>query len=235
MTRHGVYKDWSGEERDHLVDGLLGVLLSFRGNPNIFSFSCSVNLPDYENVRKEKRLPAPERMCTRLVFPHVMEWYSQLPRVDIGKVEAYFDRGEKFMRHVEQDWRNKRIRDRYAGWELVSSIEQATMEKTPALQIADVIAWGRNRLASGSHWDVDPHYATAVRACGSLHSIHRPIDRNGLVNFHWQEEGYAAIDPQRKQREETIDKEYASEEFKKFDKMMRRRKQATQSKTRKRA
>jgi hypothetical protein len=148
--------------------------------------------------------------------------YSELPRVDIGTVEAYFDRGEKFMRHVEQDWRSKQIRDRYPGWELVSSIGQAIMEKTPPLQMTDVVAWGRNRLASGSHWETDPHYTTAVRACGTLFSIHRPIERDGLTNFHWREEGYAAVDPQRKQREEAMDRKYASDEFKRFDEMMRR-------------
>jgi len=221
MTLHGIYKDWSRDDRDYLVDGLLNVLLSYRGNPNIFSFTCSVNLLDYESVRGEKRLPTPERMCARMVFPHVINWYSELPRLDIGGVEVYFDRGEKFMRHIEQDWRSKEIKSRYPGREVVSSIGQAIMEKTPALQITDVVAWGTNRLASGSHWETDPHYATAVRACRSLYSIHRPIDKNGLANFRYREEGYAAIDPQRKQREEAIARKYASEEFKRFDKMMR--------------
>ena len=123
----------------------------FRGNPNVFSFSCSINLADYENVRPLKNLPSPERMCARFVFPHVMNWYGELQRLDIGRIEAYFDRGEKFMRHVEPDWRSKQIRKRHPQWELVNSICPAVMEKTPALQITDVVAWGRNRLAGGSH------------------------------------------------------------------------------------
>jgi hypothetical protein len=73
MGLHGIYKAWSDNQRDYLVDGLLNVLLAFRGNPNLFSFSCSVNLPDYEAIRREKRLPAPERICARMVFPHVMK------------------------------------------------------------------------------------------------------------------------------------------------------------------
>jgi hypothetical protein len=223
LPMRGIYKEWSRDDRDYLMDGVLNALLSFRGNPNMFSFTCSINLRDYDGVRSEKRLPVPERMCARMVFPHVVEWYSKLPRVDIGKLEACFDRGEKFMRHIEQDWTNKQVRDRYPGWEVVGSINQAIMEKTPPLQITDVAAWGRNRLAAGSHWDIDPHYATAVRACGSLYSVHRPIDKDGLKNFHWREEGYAAIDPQRKQREEAADKKFTSEEFKRFDQMMKRK------------
>ena len=216
----GIYKGWPKEDRDHLADGLLNVLLSFRGHPTVHAFTCSIKLADWESVRREKNLPTPERMCARMVFPHVMRWYVQLPRLDIGRMEAYFDRGEKFVRHIEPDWRSKKFRQKHPQWELVSSIGQAVMEKTTALQITDMVAWGRNRLTAGSHWESDPHYVTAVRACGSLYSIHRPIDKDGLRGFHYREEGFAAIDPQRKQREEIDFRMNASEEFKRFDRMM---------------
>jgi hypothetical protein len=221
MALQNAYEGWSGDQRDYLVDGLLNVLLSFRGHPSVFSFTCSIKLADYNSVSLQKSLPTPERMCARFVFPHVMDWYLKMPRIDLGKMEVYFDRGERFMRHIEQDWRSKQIRKRHPQWELVSSIGQAVMEKTPALQMVDMVAWGRNRLTAGSHWETDLHYATAVRACGSLYSIHRPIDKEGLMGFNYREEGYAAIDPQRKNREEAMKKKEASEEFQRFDKMMR--------------
>jgi hypothetical protein len=99
------------------------------------------------------------------------------------------------------------------------------MEKTPPLQMTDVVAWGKKSTRERLSLKDRPHYATAVRACESLYSIHRPIDKDGLANFHWREEGYAAIDPQRKQREEAMDRKKASEEFKRFEKMMRRLKE----------
>lgn len=216
MALEGIYKGWKPDARDYLVDGLLNVLLSFRGHPQLRSFTCSVNLRDYAKFKRERSLPSPERLCARFVFPHVMNWYADLPGLEIGRMEAYFDRNEKFMRHIEPDWRSKKIKKRHPQWELVSSISQAPMRHTPALQMTDVVAWGRNRLSGGSHWESDPHYATAVRACGSLQGIHRPINEQGLATFHYGEEGYAAIDPQRKNRMAD-----ASEEFKKFDGMMR--------------
>lgn len=69
-----------------------------------------------------------------------MTWYVELPRLDLGRMEAYFDRGEKFMRHIEQDWRSKKLRQRHPQWELVRSIGQAVMEQTPALQMTDMVA-----------------------------------------------------------------------------------------------
>ncbi len=221
LPRQGIYEKWSDEERDYLVDGLLNVMLSFRGHPSVFQFTCSIKLADYNTVRLEKNLPTPERMCARFVFPHVMKWYFEMPRIDFGLMEVYFDRNEKFMRHIEPDWRNKEIRRRHPMWNLVGSIGQAVMENTPALQMSDVVAWGRNRLTAGSRRETDPHYATAMRACGSLHSIHRPIDKDGLRGFQYREEGFASIDPQRKSREEATHRMYASEEFRRFDKMMR--------------
>jgi hypothetical protein len=217
MALEGIYKHWEADARDYLVDGLLNVLLSFRGHPRLRSFTCSVNLGDYARLRQERSLPPPDRLCARLVFPHVMNWHAELPGLEIGRMEAYFDRNEKFMRHIEPDWRSKKTRKKHPQWELVSSISQASMKNIPALQMTDVVAWGRNRLTSGSHWETDLHYATAVRACGSLQGIHRPIDGQGLANFHYREEGYAAIDPQKRKSASAS----RSEEFKKFDRMMR--------------
>src|SRR5260370_40882121 len=95
------------------------------------------------------------------------------------------------------------------------------MENPPAFKMSDVVAGGRNRLTAGPRRETDPHYATAMSACGSLHSIHRPIDKDGLRGFQYREEGFASIDPQRKSREEATHSMYASEEFRRFDKMMR--------------
>jgi hypothetical protein len=217
MALKGIYKDWEADERDYLVDGLLNVLLSFRGHPLLRSFTCSINLPDYTKVKRKRSLPPPERLCARMVFPHVMEWYAGLPGLEFGKMEAYFDRNEKFMRHIEPDWRSKKIKERHPQWELVERISQAVMEQTPALQITDAVAWGHNRLGAGSHWETDPHYATAVRACRCLQGIDRPIDAQALENFQYREEGYAAIDPQRLKAEMNN----YSREFKKFDRTMR--------------
>jgi hypothetical protein len=223
MALEGIYKQlgWGEAERDHLVDGLLNVLLSFRGAERLFCFTFSIKLADYEEVRAERGLPKPERLCARMVFPAMLKWYYEdLQGVDVGKIEAYFDRTEKFMRHVEPDWINPKIRKRHPNWELVSSITQATMEKTVALQITDVIAWGRNRLTAGSHWETDRHYPTAVRACASLHSKYSVIDKSVLATHllgPFKEEGFAAIDPQRARQEKEMT---YSQEFRRFDKMM---------------
>lgn len=59
LPPQGIYKGWSDHQRDYLVDGLLNVLLSFRGHPTVFAFTCSVKLPDWDSVKREKNLPTP--------------------------------------------------------------------------------------------------------------------------------------------------------------------------------
>lgn len=157
-------RSWSEDDRDYLVDGLLNALLFFRGKPTLRRFTCSVDRGAYEHLKTTKRLPSPERLCVRMVFPHVMEWYAQIPGVHIGEIEAYFDQNEPFMRHVQQDWTSKEIRKKHPQWKLVSSIASTKMQSTPALQIADMVAWGCNRIDSGSHWKTDPHYIPATEA-----------------------------------------------------------------------
>ncbi len=216
MDRVEIYKGWSVEDRDHLVDGLLNVLLSFRGHPRIRSFSTSVDLTAHKDLSGVKRLPVPERLCTRIVVPCAMEWYFGTDVIEFGKMEVFFDRNEGFMRHIEPDWTSKAIRKRDRKWELINSITQATMQYTTALQITDVLAWGRNRLSSGSHWETDSLYIPAVRACGSLKGFHIPLDRETLAKGDFsKEEGFAAINPQRNRGNSM------SEEFKRFDRMMR--------------
>jgi hypothetical protein len=219
MALQGEFEGWNSEDRDHLIDGLLNVFLFFRGHPRINSFTCTVDLIVHERPKKARSLPAPARICARIVFPQMIDWYGQLPGLDLGAVEAYFDRNESFMRHIQPDWTSKKIRKLHPYWELVKTITAVEMEYSPALQMTDFIAWGRNRLESGSHWERDAHYATAVRAANTIRWAKTPIDERALSTVNFREEGYAAINPQRLRQEQNASA--LSDEFKKFDRMMR--------------
>lgn len=103
MALEGDFERWCTEERDYLIDGLLNVFPSFRDHPRIHSFTCGVHLPAYERYTTERQLPEPARLCTRIAFPQMIEWYNKLLGVDIGYVEAFFDRNEPFLKQIETD------------------------------------------------------------------------------------------------------------------------------------
>ena len=222
MALEEDFENWSGEERDYLVDGLLNVFLFFRGHPRIHSFTCSVHLSAYDRYKADRHLPDPARLCTRIAFPQMVEWYINLPGQElVGPIEVFFDRDEPFLKQVYPAWKNPKIRKRHPGWELIKTIAPVEMQHSPAIQMADVIAWGRNRLESGSDWETDPHYATAVRAANTIRWIHRPWNEEALSKFMYREEGYAAIDPKRLKQKQVYKMSGTSEEFKRFDEMMR--------------
>ena len=83
------------------------------------------------------------------------------------------------------------------------TIGTAAVGSTPPLQMADVIAWGRNRLLSFRHhekpWEIDSHYATAVRATNTLQGVWKEVNEFALANVNWKDEGYDAINPQMRQ------------------------------------
>jgi hypothetical protein len=197
MALEKDFKDWTGPDRDHLVDGLLNVFLAFQKNQRIRSFASSVDLVAHAKWKPKRNLPLPARMCARTAFPLMTDWYGKLPDLLLGAMEVYFDRNEPFMRHIHQDWTSKKLRSRFPGWEIVKYIGPAVVENTPALQMADVIAWGRNRLHSGSHWETDPHYTTVVRAANTIHWQFQLFDEHALATVDFKPDGYEAIDPQR--------------------------------------
>jgi hypothetical protein len=219
MALEGEFKGWDEDKRNYLVDGFLNVFLAFRENPRIYSFTSSVDLVAHAKWKQARTLPSPARLCARTVFPQMMDWYGKLPDKILDAIECYWDRNEPFMRHIEQDWRSKEIRRWYPVWNLIRIIVPVDMEFSPALQMSDVIAWGRNRLECGSHWQTDPHYATAVRAANTIRWIHRRWDELPLSSFQYREEGYAAIDPQRARQAATM--KPTTDEFKNFDRTMR--------------
>src|SRR5260370_40585357 len=116
-------------------------------------------------------------------------WYSNSRGVDIGHVEAFFDRNEQFLKQIHPDWTNHTIRERFPAWALVKTIAPVEMQNCPAIQMTDMIAWGRNRLESGSHWETDPHYTTAEQAANTIRWIHRLWNEQALFEFVYREEG----------------------------------------------
>lgn len=208
MFLEGEFKEWAEEKRDYLVDGFLNVLEGVRADPHLHSFTCTVNIKAHQRWKHVKRHPTPARLCARIVFPHVLDWYVGLDEPILELVELYFDRNEPFMRHIDADWNSKTIRKRFPAWEWVRMIRPVASAETPALQMADMIAWGRNRLTvafsqSEKPWRTDELYAVAVRAAGTVHGVHRPIDERALELATFPEEGFEAIDRQKKKQQQS--------------------------------
>lgn len=201
MTRNGSFIGWTVEDRDFLLDSLAQVLLDVQNDPRIQSFAARVDLEAYRHVKLLRSLPSPERICARIVFPHVLEWHYRTSRKIYDTVEVYFDRNEPFMRHVRADWTSSQIRRERPHWNLVKKIEEASSQSSPAMQMADMICWGNSRLGAGTRWDTQASYDVHCRAVKSINLLRGKIIVFGereLLTVNFREEGYEAINRQQR-------------------------------------
>ena len=85
----------------------------------------------------------------------------QYPGLTSG-AEFIFDRLEPFRHHFETLCRSKKRGDpgmsgHTAHWQMVTSIRESDIAQSPALQVADMVAWGRNRQICADEGDFMKH------------------------------------------------------------------------------
>jgi hypothetical protein len=224
MALEGIYKGWSTDQRDGLIRALVEALSSFMDHPHLQSFTCRVNLEVYGRWKARRELPTPERICARIVFPHLVEWFyrpEQGTSVDV--MDVFFDQNEPFIRHIRADWNSGKIRHEYPIWNLIRSIEEAEMKSTPSLQMADMICWGFHRQGTYTHpqpWLVDfDEYTTAVGASNAVRGTFIEVGEQTLANDPLLEEGQALIELWNKKRPLVAN---PTKEYTDFDRMIRR-------------
>lgn len=193
------FKGWTRASCDYLIDGLIDVLGRF-AHRGFWSFACTVDLDAHSRVSKLKSLPSAARLCARIVYPAMLDWYGKLSNGKLRNIDLVFDRNEPFMRHLRPDWESKKFRQHHPSWKIVRSMISAQMRLTPALQMTDMIAWSKNRLESGSTKENDSFYGTALKAFRITNALSAVVDQEWLLKHALHEEGYETINPQRNNR-----------------------------------
>lgn len=148
MSREDEFHGWHEDKRDWLVNALL-TLVNIHQNESgerLRMFTSSVDLLAHAEISAKHWLPSPARMCVRGILPKICEWYIKFPDPILDVIELYFDRGEAFMEHLDNDWKNAEFRRQHPMWELISTIAPVSMKQTPRVQVADMVAWSRNRV-----------------------------------------------------------------------------------------
>ncbi len=147
MSLRGTFQNWKPDQRDWLIQGLSSTLVEFSRGGRFQSFVCTVDLNAHRRWKLLRKIPSPERLCSRQLFKKVMNWYSQFPDHVLDVMELSFDQGEAFMSHIRNDWNNKKERQASPLWGLIRAINAVDMRSVPAVQAADMLAWARNRLS----------------------------------------------------------------------------------------
>jgi Protein of unknown function (DUF3800) len=142
-------KGWDSTKVSRLANELLQLIANFRryddpSRTDLLGFSCTVNLADHRELAQHHSgaIKDPASMC--------VDWcaglqFSRNPSPSPGYLLLYFDRTEEFLHKVKRVW-DQRASRRPDWAQYIASIAPIDdMRLSPALQLADFLAWSTNR------------------------------------------------------------------------------------------
>lgn len=180
------FDGWSRGQRLAFVQALCRILEPFKRNPKIRKYTVSVDLNARAKWKKVKNHPSPERLCARIAFHTLLKEFPGI----IDVIDMWFDHNEKFMRHLQEDWRNPAIKRKFPTWKIVRTIAEADMRTTIPLQVADMMAWSRNRIEThDSAPRFDEQYNVAEWSLGALAGASARVTERHLARITYPIDG----------------------------------------------
>ncbi|MHB1021821.1 MAG: DUF3800 domain-containing protein [Acidobacteriaceae bacterium] len=166
-------KGWNQENAWTLVFKLAKFMSEFEST-ELINFSCVVNMDDWRKVHGEGvDIPSEIALCNAYVPRQAVATAAKsLLKANAGKhhipltpddmIHIIFDRNEPFFAPFDAEWNAKKDEANRTGtfspWLLVDSVGEGTMEMTPGIQAADILAWGLNRENTAP----EGHYGTGL-------------------------------------------------------------------------
>ena len=136
---------WSHEKANALLNSCVDVIERCKARPEdswphgIMPISFSIFLRDFDKAVREHGVTGrPElhlAMCCVQMCAHWADYR------EMNRLQFFFDLGEPFYGHTRDRWLSTRARKEETLWHHVSAITEVAMQETPALQIADMVAW----------------------------------------------------------------------------------------------
>jgi hypothetical protein len=182
IARKDVFRGWPKDKRDWFINGLITFFHAHEyHSKRLRAFTSSVDLKAHAEFSHIPGLPDPARMCVRHIVPEVFKWYCGFPDKIIDVMEFYFDRGERFMSHIWDDWNSEEFRTHHPMWGMIRTIAPVDMKLTPGIQVADMFAWARthvDRQRSNSRF-----WGPALMLCHPSNAEHRIFDRAKIQTY----------------------------------------------------
>jgi Protein of unknown function (DUF3800) len=156
---------WNHDNAFGLVNKCL-MLMSHLPKDKFRVFYCSVHIAAWDKLRAETyQMPDPVELCNKFCSEFVLTWYGFVykptsfvmdPRSD--SVRYFFDKNEYFFQPFCDRWKletnTSDATGRWSIWNAIDEVAPVEMRKTPGIQAADIIAWGRNRETFAKEGDI---------------------------------------------------------------------------------
>jgi Protein of unknown function (DUF3800) len=165
---------WNHDNAFGLVNKCL-MLMSHLPKDQFRVFYCSVHIAAWDKLRAETyQMPDPVELCNKFCSEFVLTWYGFVykptsfvmdPQSD--SVRYFFDKNEYFFQPFYDKWKletnTSDATGRWSIWNAIDEVAPVEMRKTPGIQAADIIAWGRNRETFAREGDIAKHLAHIMR------------------------------------------------------------------------
>jgi len=143
---------WTDEKRLGFLQGCSTIIVEGCSRGNLKGISASVILADFQKIRRElPETPDFQDVCSFFCVSQGLSW-SQEIAVDFlaNGGSVYFDRTDPFRGAVTNLWNNGKFIHRHRdSWGKLEHVGCVRMQSTPAIQLADILAWSINAKYQG--------------------------------------------------------------------------------------
>ncbi len=157
VARVGIYEGWTEPQRDRFLADCVRIAARHSARPNIANirgkyglFYAVVSFVLIDFVEFAKQHPeAPNNVnesCLRQALAEVLPWSFEQAACD--QCHFFFDQGEPFYGHLKQLLESKKALKDATALRRISHYSESNMRCVPALQLADLYAWGQSHRHS---------------------------------------------------------------------------------------
>lgn len=166
MGLRDSFKDWTEAEVTTLVTELCLLTAEIHNRSLFQGFRFTM---DNGAHRKWKTIGDLDKIPKNIalgMFHRAARWYIEtLPTEKVARpFVLLFDRNEPYMDEVRHEWQIGAKASEFPWWGMISSIAPVEMQKTPGVQVADMLAWSTNRVRSSGTADWKGQLAARVLA-----------------------------------------------------------------------
>lgn len=157
---------WNDQRRIKLVIDLLQYMQTL-DKKRCRLFGCSLDLRAHRQAIADGcRLAHPMKICNHFVPQLALAWFVQEFPGFISEAHFYFDVKEPFRHYFEKLWEQKkrdRLDENREAYQLIKSVGVVDARDTPAMQAADLMAWGMNRTLTAKEGEFMKHLAFMIK------------------------------------------------------------------------
>ena len=141
---------WTDDAVSPIINSLVSYITTL-SEDSYCQFACTVDVDAYRRLSAESyQMDSPVDICNTWCVEQVMDWYTKEYKGGLDFAASYyFDEGEPFEPIFRAKWEREVKREQQLGyngvWSHIRHVGSRTMKTTPGVQLADMLAWGRNR------------------------------------------------------------------------------------------